>query len=141
MFAQEEFAGGGGDFQYGAGLGLVVQPSRGTTMRLALDRDAVAFAIRRRRDRIVALDRRMSGNLEPEGKILTRPIRHHRTAIDRTTDEGVDHAAFEDALLHPEITTAVPSPGRILLFGIDEVFAGHKALGEKPMSLPPGGEN
>src|SRR3546814_19823644 len=100
MFAQEEFAGGGGDFQYGAGLGLVVQPSRGKTMRLALDRDAVAFAIRRRRDRIVALDRRMSGNLEPEGQILTRPIRHHRTAIDRTQDEGVDHADFADDLLH-----------------------------------------
>src|SRR3546814_4534457 len=102
-------------------------------MRLALDRDAVAFAIRRRRDRIVALDRRMSGNLEPEGQILTRPIRHHRTAIDRTQDEGVDHAAFADDLLHTEITPAVPSPGRILIFGIDAVFAGAPDIGEKPI--------
>src|SRR3546814_16560509 len=112
MFAQEEFAGGGGDFQYGAGLGLVVQPSRGKTMRLALDRDAVAFAIRRRRDRIVALDRRMSGNLEPEGQIMTRPIRHQRNASERTKEEGVDHAAFEEDLRQPENTQPAPTPGR-----------------------------
>src|SRR3546814_18292262 len=83
----------------------------------------------------------MSRNLEPEGQILTRPMRHHWAAIDRTQDEGVDHAAFADDLLYPEITPAVPSPGRILLFGIDAVFAGDQDIGEKPISLAPGGEN
>src|SRR3546814_12148184 len=106
-------------------------------MRLALDRDAVAFAIRRRRDRIVALDRRMSGNLEPEGQLLTRPIRHHRTAIDRTQDEGVDHAAFADDLLHPDITPADPSLCRILLFGIDSVFSCDQDIGETTITLAP----
>src|SRR3546814_11378308 len=83
----------------------------------------------------------MSRNLEPEGQILTRPMRHHWAAIDRTQDEGVDHAAFADDLLYPEITPAVPASGRILLFGIDAVFAGDQDIGKKPISLTPGRKN
>src|SRR3546814_16293847 len=58
--------------------------------RLALDRDAITVAAGRVGDAVVALDRRMAGDLQPEGEILASPVAHDRTAIFGFEDERGD---------------------------------------------------
>src|SRR3546814_13610685 len=71
-------SGGRRDLQNGADIDAVVEPARCETLRFAFYRDAIGFVIRRGRDRIVAFDRRMSGNFEPESQILARRSEERR---------------------------------------------------------------
>src|SRR3546814_15647025 len=109
MFRQEELAGRRHVLLDRSRLGMIMQPVGSQAARLALDRDAITVAAGRVGDAVVALDRWMAGDFQPEGEILASPVAHDRTAIFGFEDERGDDAAFGVAFRHPEVAPAGPA--------------------------------
>src|SRR3546814_4726843 len=92
---------------------MVVQPVGGDALRLAFHRDAIGLAVGRAGDAVVALDRRMAGNLQPEGQILPRPVAQHRPSVRRLQDEGGDDRTRTKEHT-PELQSLIRTPYPVL---------------------------
>src|SRR5690606_14176219 len=75
---------------------------------LAVDRDAVIFAVGIRRDRVIALDLAPPGDWEKEGQVLAGLVARNGLSVFRAQDEGRDDRALralfgnrEDAPVRP----------------------------------------